>query len=102
MRLVDFEGSAFFRGNVFRVRGSYPYEDRVDFMIFETQVELSRYGLIVTSGYKAGLVVVHLPDECLCLNGGVDKEWLVSNWANWVYPDCDVSEVFFLEGYVAV
>lgn len=102
IKLVESEVKAFQRGNVFRVRGKYPYEECVDFMLFETQVEDRPYGLIVTSGYKAGLILIYLPKESACLNGGIDKEWMLSNWAKWIYPDCDVSDVYVIDGYEAV
>lgn len=99
IRLVDLQDKLIWRGNVFRVRGKFPYEDCVDFMVFETQFEDRPYGLIVTSGYKAGLVLLYLPEESNSPQGGVNKEWVVSNWNKWIYPDCEVSDVFFIDKY---
>lgn len=101
MKLAEFGEEAFQRGSIFRVRGKYPYEEYVDFMLFETQVDDRPYGLIVTSGYKAGLVLIYLPKESSSLSGGVDKKWVVSNWVNWIYPDCDVSDVYVIDGYMS-
>ncbi|MGN8171864.1 Imm45 family immunity protein [Agrobacterium cavarae] len=50
-----------FRGNVLRLPAKYPYEERVDFIIFETRFDERRYGLMVSSGYKAGIPLVYLP-----------------------------------------
>lgn len=102
MRLVDFEGESFSRGAVFRVRGKYPYEKSVDFMIFDTQLEDRPYGLIVTSGYKAGLILIYLPEESYSADGGIDKEWVISNWEEWIYPDCNIFDVHFVEGYESI
>lgn len=102
IKLVELEAEAFQRGNILRVRGKYPYEKYVDFMLFETLVKDRPYGLIVTSGYKAGSILIHLPKESTCLSGGVNKEWMLSNWDNWIYPDCDVSDVYVIDGYEAV
>ena len=98
-KLVESKSDSFWRGNIFRARGKYPYEELVDFMIFDTQLEDRPYGLIVTSGYKAGLILVYLPKECSSIDGGIDREWVVSNWNNWIYPDCNVSDVYLIDGY---
>lgn len=99
IKLLESKGGSIWRGNIFRVRGKYPYEELVDFMVFETQSDDRPYGLIVTSGYKAGLVLVYLPKESSSVEGGVDKEWIASNWNKWIYPDCNVSDVYLLDGY---
>ncbi|WP_090268559.1 Imm45 family immunity protein [Pseudomonas panipatensis] len=99
VRLVDYKESSIWHGNVLRACGKYPYEEFVDFMVFETQSEDTPYGLIVTSGYKAGLILVCLPKESSSVAGGVDKEWIVSNWERWIYPDCDVSDVYLIDRY---
>lgn len=101
IRLVDLPSATIWHGNVFRVLGKYPYEQYVDFMVFETKSESRSHGLIVASGYKAGLILVYLPVESSSVEGGVDREWVVSNWDKWIYPDCDVSDVYFIERYEA-
>ena len=102
LKLIDFEDSSIWHGNVFRVLGKYPYEKFVDFMVFETQFEDKPYGLIVVSGYKAGLILVYLPKESSFVGGGLDKKWIVSNWDKWIYPDCDVSDVYLIDRYEGV
>ncbi|WP_268947880.1 Imm45 family immunity protein [Pseudomonas fulva] len=61
--LLECSNEVFRRGTVFRAKGSYPYEEVVDFMVFETLDEDCRFGLMVTTGYKAGLPLVWLPRE---------------------------------------
>ena len=100
--LIDVEDESLFRGNILRVPGKYPYEEFVDFMIFDTQSEDRRYALIVTSGYKAGLILVYLPQESEAAGGGVNLKWLVSNWNKWIYPECDVSDVTLISRYDVV
>lgn len=46
-----------------RAKGSYPYEEVVDFMVFETLEADRRFGPMVTTGYKAGLPLVLLREE---------------------------------------
>jgi hypothetical protein len=101
-RLIYLQDATVRRGSVLRVPGKYPYENFVDFMLFETHQKDRPYGLIVTSGYKVGLILLYLPGESSSVGGGVDKEWVIANWGNWIYPDCDVSEVFHVDGYEAV
>ncbi|MHC0506869.1 Imm45 family immunity protein [Achromobacter aegrifaciens] len=87
------------RGNVLRMRGKYPYEGWVDFMIYEVPADEKTYGLLVTSGYKAGSVVVHLPKESHAELSGVDKGWVIANWERWIYPECDAADVYLIDGY---
>lgn len=101
IRLIDSKEEYLSRGAVLRAKGSFPYEALVDFMVFEPSESGLGQGLIVTTGYKAGLILVVLPADS-CGDGGgrsIDKQWLVNNWEKWVYPDCKVSEVYMLENY---
>lgn len=98
-KLIDCRVGVFHRGSVFRVCGKYPYEATVDFMVFETLTPDRPFGLMVTTGYKAGLHLVHLPEESNEGRLGLSKEWVISNWAKWIYPDCEVSQVAVFEGY---
>lgn len=100
-KVVESQVQSVVRGNILRVSGKYPYENHVDFMVFETNSEDRPYGLIVTSGYKAGLILVYLPKESNSDEGGLSKAWLVSNWRKWVYPDCDILDVYLIDGYEA-
>lgn len=100
-KLIDLEESSLFRGSVFRFPARHPYEEFVDFMLFDTHSEQRRYGLMVTSGYKAGIMLVHLPADCESLDGGVDRNWVISNWKTWIYPECDVTDVLVFYGYDA-
>ncbi len=54
-KLIDLDQASLFRGNVLRLPAKYPFEERVDFMLFETRSGERGYGLMVTSGYKAGI-----------------------------------------------
>ena len=101
IKLVDFDDGVIYRGSVFRVRGKYPYEEFVDFMLVETYNIDRPYGLLVYSGYKAGLTLVHLTKQSASNEGGVDKQWIVDNWAEWVYPECDIHDVYYIDGYEA-
>lgn len=70
-------------------------------MVFETLERKTPYGLMVTSGYKAGLVLLIFPGESL-VEGGVGLQWVKRNWKEWVYADCEVSDVYLMDGYEAV
>jgi hypothetical protein len=100
-KLIDIEESQIWRGAIFRVRGSYPYEETVDFMVVETTDEERPLGIMVATGYSAGHTFVHLPPEALVLRtASISVAWLKVNWSKWVYPDCPVEDVLFMERYV--
>jgi len=96
-KLIASDGNSVLRGNVLRAPGTWPHEKCVDFMVFETQDEDRPYGLMVISGYKAWLILIRLPKESCLDGGGVSKIWLISNWDKWVYPDCDVADVYLID-----
>ncbi|HGM6861301.1 TPA: Imm45 family immunity protein [Serratia rubidaea] len=102
MKLIDCKDKYISRGTVFRLPAVGPYEELVDFMLFETQDDERPYGLIVSSGFKAGLFLVKLPIESISDEGhGLSTEWVINNWAKWIYPECNVEDVHILDGYVA-
>ncbi|MGP4806255.1 Imm45 family immunity protein [Agrobacterium cavarae] len=100
-KLIDLDQASLFRGNVLRLPVKYPFEERVDFMLFETRSGERGYGLMVTSGYKAGILLVYLPPGSQSKDGGVSRDWIASSWKAPIYPDCDVSQVEFIEAYEA-
>ncbi|MBB5866527.1 Imm45 family immunity protein [Xanthomonas sp. 3058] len=97
IKLLDYEGDSLCRGGFIRVNGCFPYEKIVEFMLYETGEADRPYGLIVASGYKAGLKLVNLPGDSLASKGGVSKSWVISNWDRWIYPECEINEAYFLE-----
>lgn len=81
------------RGEVLRLPAAWPYESRVDFML----VDVPSHGamtLVVSSGRKAGFVLIHLPEESKGDAGkAIPARWLKENWARWVYPECRPEDV---------
>ncbi|MCE5981681.1 MULTISPECIES: Imm45 family immunity protein [unclassified Pseudomonas] len=98
-KLLECSSEVFSCGTVFRARGSYPYEEVVDFMVFNTLDEDRCFGLMVTTGYKAGLPLVWLPGESNAGCLGLSREWVLANWGKWIYPDCEISQVLVIDGY---
>lgn len=72
-------------------------------MIFRTLDDARPFGLIVSSGHKAGAILVRLPKESALppSEGGLSRKWVVDNWKEWIYPESDVSDVVFFENYEA-
>lgn len=100
-KLIDYSEPSISRGTVLRLPAKWPYEAVVDFMVVDFPDPESGHSLIVSSGNKAGLVLVQLPRES-CSDSGhaISKDWLVSNWEKWIYPDCPVGLVRVLDRYV--
>jgi hypothetical protein len=59
--------------------------------------------IVVSSGYKGGLVLVSLPRESQGVFEGrasyINTGWLKENWQKWIYPDCAVEDVIISDGY---
>ncbi|MFD6161953.1 Imm45 family immunity protein [Nocardia sp. NPDC060256] len=93
-KLTDLDETHISRGTVFRLPAKWPYEDIVEFMIYETLDESRPFGLIVTTGYKAGLILVELPPESVTGEAnGLSTTWVIDNWSTWIYPDSPVDQV---------
>ncbi|MBN1084459.1 hypothetical protein JNO12_04865 [Erwinia aphidicola] len=99
MKLVDYQNKSIKRGIVFRLPAVWPYEEWVDFMVIDL---FETHGLVVSSGHKAGLILISLPIESASTEGrALSTEWVITNWAKWIYPECHVEDVHILDEYVA-
>jgi hypothetical protein len=97
-KLINFKEETIRLGTVFRLPAQYPYEKVVEFLVFEPNDANYGLGLMVRSGYKAGLTLVILPLESQPTNQrGLSTQWLITNWQKWVYPDCAVKHVWLNE-----
>ena len=98
IKLVECSDSVIARGQVFRVPASWPYESIVDFMVVDIPDDSFGHSLVVASGNKSGLVLVHLPlESCASDEHGISREWVISNWEKWIYPDCSVEDVYLVD-----
>lgn len=85
--LTDYGEEALFTGDILRLPENYdlgPGSAPVDLMVFEPLDEECGLGLVVVSGYKAGLVYALLPVDSL--KGGsrsICMDWLKREWNRW-------------------
>ena len=87
-------------GAVFRFPGSYPHEKYVDLMLVEFPSSDRKYGFVVSTGYKAGLILVMLPQEAeLEHSAGVSRQWVIDNCNKWIYETCSVDDVYVDKNY---
>ena len=101
-KLIDLKDESLGNGCIFRLPARWPYEKYVDFMLAYTpRIFPDRnYTLIVTTGQKAGLMLYALPGEAESQHWkGIETQWLITNWAEHIYPECPVEEVFALPKY---
>ena len=96
-KLVEYAGELISRGYIFRLPASWPYESVVDFMVVDLPDEKFGHSLVVASGNKSGLMLIQLPIESRAPGHGISTRWLIDNWSKWVYPECDVNDVFLYE-----
>ncbi len=100
IRLSDFEEDEIRRGSLLRFPAQYPYESIVELMVYEANDSERGLGLMVSSGYKAGLSLVILPFESRPQDkNGLMTHWLIENWHQWVYPETNVHEVWLTENW---
>ncbi|SEP66218.1 Immunity protein 45 [Devosia sp. YR412] len=84
-------------GTVLRFPAAWPYEDVVDLIVVAFP---DGCGLVVATGYKAGLIVVILPGDAVPEGQiALSAAWLAQNWTRWVWPAGDAAEVRVLPGY---
>jgi len=97
--LIEVHEESFWRGVVFRFPAEHPFEPIVDFMLIEDHDSPSAYAIICASGYHAGQTELVLPAEARHPAGGISVEWLQINWSKWVYANCTVEDVRYMECY---
>ena len=97
--LLDCKEKQFPRSIVFRFPAEYPFEDIVDFMLIEDFDAPIKLKLICSTGYHAGQTELIFPEEAAHPSGGLSVEWVVSNWKKWIYPNCDIQDVVYIEQY---
>ena len=77
-----------FAGDILRLSDNYdagPGSGPVDLMVFDPRDVDAGLGVIVTSGYKAGLILHVFPRESVAPDGlGLCADWLVANWDRWI------------------
>jgi hypothetical protein len=75
-------------GDILRLDDDYdlgPGSGPVDLMVFDPRDDGCGLGLIVTSGYKAGLVLHVFPaDSRPAAGSGLCAAWLLANWDAWM------------------
>jgi hypothetical protein len=85
--LLDLADDVLIIGDLVRLASNYdlgPGSDPVDLLLFDPHDDEAGLGLIVTSGYKAGLVFAVLPRHSrLAGKPGLSKVWLIENWDKW-------------------
>ncbi len=98
--LINIEKTAIGRGYVFRFPAGYPFGDIVDFMVIEEHDAPIGLKLICSTGYHAGQTELILPAESgeKC---ALSTKWLIENWQKWVFPNCKVDSVKYIECYAA-
>lgn len=95
LKLVNYEASTVLRGQRLRLPAVWPYEKNIEFMLVDTPEQDGGYSFIVSTGVKAGLALVRLPNEAVSsCKKGVNTKWLIDNWAHWIYPKCSVKSVY--------
>ena len=75
-KLLDYHGNLK-RGMVLRLPGAYPHEEYVDLMLVELPGGDRRFGLLVTTGHKAGLVLVKLPQKAELAGASGNGLWSI-------------------------
>ncbi|MFU2316566.1 Imm45 family immunity protein [Rahnella sp. PCH160] len=100
IRLTNYKSKVISRGSVFRFPSVWPYEKFVDLLVVSMPDEDSEHALVVSTGHKAGLILVRLPRECESTSSrSIRYQWVLENWGKWIYPDCNVEDVFILQHY---
>ena len=100
--ISDCTGQRFGRGTVFKFPAKYPFEDSVEFMVIEDLDAPIRFKLICSTGYHAGQTELVFPKESEHETGGLSVYWVQTNWKKWIYAECNMNEVQFIENYHSI
>ena len=86
MLLVKLRGQDLAVGDILRLPENYdlgPGSGPVDLLVYDPRDSDCGLGLMVVSGYKAGLALCVLPRESRGTEGGLSVDWLLAHWAEW-------------------
>lgn len=100
--LIQYTNPIIRYGSVLRIPGQWPHEHIVDLLLVYLPGSDRESLLVVTTGHKAGLVLVMLPEESSRESergSGISTEWLLNNWKTWIYPECSLDDVYVIERY---
>ncbi|MBO6727031.1 MAG: hypothetical protein JJ911_15325 [Rhizobiaceae bacterium] len=84
--LTELEEPQLDRGDILRLSDNYdtgPGTGPVDLLVFDPRDDTCGLGLVVASGYKAGLILQIFPRGSMHADGGLSAEWLIANWRDW-------------------
>ena len=85
--LTDLRGDSLWRGDIIRLVHNYdlgPGSEPVDLMVYDPRDDEAGLGLIVLSGYKAGLTLCILPRESMSKETrSLETGWLLDHWDEW-------------------
>jgi hypothetical protein len=85
-RLSELKGTAFSHGTLFRCTATWPYEDVIEFMLCDSNDLAAYHMLVVSSGFKSGLILCYLPKESKMIgNNGLSAGWMGNNWRKHIY-----------------
>lgn len=91
--LLDSGRAELWRGDILRLAENYdlgPGSGPVDVMVYDPHDDEHGLGLIVVSGYKAGLTWSVFPRESSRPDARcIDIGWLKSNWDRWICYEWD-------------
>jgi hypothetical protein len=86
-RLLDLAEDFLIVGDLIRLSDNYDLglgSGPVDLLVFDPRENDAGLGLMVTSGYKAGLVFAVLPAESRFeRKPALSRLWLIENWDKW-------------------
>lgn len=98
-KLVEITDSGIGRATRFLVKDSGVYEPLVELFLVENPDSPSRFSFYVSTGHKAGCILVSLPSEAKTPGElSISKSWLIENWRKWVI-DTDPAEVLCKKRY---
>lgn len=83
--LTKLEGQHISRATRFLVKDSGVYEAQVELFLVENPSSPSGFSIYVSTGHKAGCLLVSLPEEAKSRESfSISKNWLIDNWKKWV------------------
>ncbi|WEV49311.1 Imm45 family immunity protein [Acinetobacter sp. ESL0695] len=96
VKLTELAGKSFIKGTLLKFSAKYPFESEVVMMICQSP-DKSGLCLMTITGYKAGKNCYQkLPDSEVYED--VSAIWLTENWHKWIYPECNVKDVWVHRG----
>lgn len=101
-KLINWPHEELWRGTVFRLlKVEGQHEAPLDLLLLNSDTSPSGFGLVITTGYKAGHMPWPLPVSARAKGNvqAISRAWMIKNWSKINHLSCPIEDVRVIQNY---